>query len=76
MRHLQPLAPSFPGILAMMSVRLVAGSDGLTSELVTMVNDTFIDINAGFKWDINDSMKLNYEYTSSEYRSSSVGCIT
>ena len=36
MRHLQPLAPSFPGILAMMSVRLVAGSDGLTSELVTM----------------------------------------
>lgn len=38
-----------------------------------VVNDTFIDINTGFKWDINDSMKLNYEYTSSEYRSSSVG---
>jgi iron complex outermembrane receptor protein len=38
-----------------------------------VVNDTFIDINAGFKWDISDSVKLNYEYTTSDYRSASIG---
>lgn len=38
-----------------------------------VVNDTFIDVNTGIKWDINDSMKLTYEYTSSDYRSASIG---
>ena len=37
------------------------------------VNDTMVDINTGLKWDVTDNVKVDVNYSHSEYRSSSVG---
>ncbi len=37
------------------------------------VNDTLVDINTGLKWDVTDSVRVDFNYSHSEYRSSSVG---
>ena len=37
------------------------------------VNDTLVDINTGLNWEITDSIKVDMNYSHSEYRSSSVG---
>ena len=38
-----------------------------------VVNDTMIDINTGLKWEVSDNIKVDMNYSHSEYRSSSVG---
>ena len=37
------------------------------------VNDTMVDINTGLKWEVTDNIKVDMNYSHSEYRSSSVG---
>ena len=37
------------------------------------VNDTMVDINTGLKWEVSDSIKVDLNYSHSDYRSSSVG---
>jgi len=37
------------------------------------VNDTLVDINTGLKWDVTDNVRVDFNYSHSEYRSSSVG---
>jgi iron complex outermembrane receptor protein len=37
------------------------------------VNDTMVDINTGLKWEVSDNIKVDVNYSHSEYRSSSVG---
>ena len=37
------------------------------------VNDTLVDINTGLKWEVTDNVRVEANYSHSEYRSSSVG---
>ena len=37
------------------------------------VNDTMVDINTGLNWEVTDNIKVDMNYSHSEYRSSSVG---
>jgi len=37
------------------------------------VNDTLVDINTGLNWEVSDNVKVDMNYSHSEYRSSSVG---
>ena len=37
------------------------------------VNDTFVDLNTGLKWEVSDNVRVDMNYSHSEYRSSSVG---
>jgi len=38
-----------------------------------IVNDTLVDINTGLNWEVSDNVKVDMNYSHSEYRSSSVG---
>ena len=38
-----------------------------------VVTDTFVDLNAGLKWDITDGISADFNYTHSDYKSSSPG---
>ena len=38
-----------------------------------IVNDTMVDINTGLKWEVSDNVKVDMNYSHSEYRSASVG---